>query len=136
MNSHKELTDSEFLKQFEDCLLDPALFNHEAHLRLAWILINKVGVEMACERVFAGIKAFDIKFDEGKKYHKTLTYAAVLILHHFMNKEDFSSFEEVVSAFPDLITNFKKILEQHYDLTDLSDSSRFTFQEPILPFTS
>ena len=37
MQDHRQLTDQEFSAQFEQTTLDAALFNHEAHLRLAWI---------------------------------------------------------------------------------------------------
>lgn len=41
MNNHFELTDFEFEEKFEKRIFDPELFSHEAHIRLAWIQINK-----------------------------------------------------------------------------------------------
>ena len=31
------MTDTEFLKQLEALILDPKYFNHEGHIRLAWL---------------------------------------------------------------------------------------------------
>ena len=45
--THYRFSDTEFLKQLLDCTLSPKLFNHEAHLRLGWILINDFGLEEA-----------------------------------------------------------------------------------------
>ena len=42
MEQHYTLTDNEFEKQFQTSSLDPAIFTHEAHLRLAWI--KQIGV--------------------------------------------------------------------------------------------
>ena len=42
MNSHSELSDELFEEQFQNCQLNPALTNHEAHLRIAWIHITKM----------------------------------------------------------------------------------------------
>jgi hypothetical protein len=44
MNSPFKLRDELFEKQFQNCQFNPALFNHEAHLRLAWIHITKYGL--------------------------------------------------------------------------------------------
>lgn len=38
---HSELTDSQFEQAFENATLDPVMFNHKAHLRLAWIHVSK-----------------------------------------------------------------------------------------------
>jgi hypothetical protein len=37
MEKHLELTDLEFEANFKNCSLNPDIFSHEAHLRLAWI---------------------------------------------------------------------------------------------------
>jgi hypothetical protein len=41
---HLDLSDNEFEKQFINCELSPDIFSHEAHLRLAWINIKKMGL--------------------------------------------------------------------------------------------
>jgi hypothetical protein len=47
MEDHFKLSDSEFEKKFESCEFDHSMFNHEAHLRLAWIHIHNYGIEKA-----------------------------------------------------------------------------------------
>ena len=42
-----QLTDNELLEQIENCSLSPELFTHETMLRLAWILIQKHGLDVA-----------------------------------------------------------------------------------------
>ena len=43
IEKHYQLSDEEFEQQFQNCLLSPVLFTHEAHLRLAFIHILKYG---------------------------------------------------------------------------------------------
>lgn len=86
MKTHYHLTDLELEKQLGDGLLDPKVFNHEAHLRLAWIHINKYGVEKACRNMCIQISNFSESVGESEKFNKTLTVAAVKAVHHFFSK--------------------------------------------------
>ena len=51
MERHYQLTDNQFETQFADLSMDPTLFSHEAHLRLAWIHIKHHGVDKAIENI-------------------------------------------------------------------------------------
>ncbi len=46
MEEHFYLTDIQFERQFANCSLNPELFSHEAHLRLAWLHISKYGLKV------------------------------------------------------------------------------------------
>ena len=70
------------------------------------------------------------------KYNETVTIAAVKAVYHFMQKSTSDNFKGFIVEFPRLKTNFKSILEQHYQI-DLfnSELARSTFLEPdLLPF--
>jgi len=82
MEAHVELSDEVFEKQFKNCELNPALFSHEAHLRLAWIHIKKQGVEKAIENVCGQLLNFVEFAGAGDKYNKTLTIAALRAVYH------------------------------------------------------
>ena len=58
--THFDLTDDEFERQIAAGVLDVSLFNHVAHLRLAWIYISKYGIEAAINRISEAIKRFAI----------------------------------------------------------------------------
>jgi hypothetical protein len=45
MEALHQLSNREFEEQFSNMHLDPALFTHKAHLRLAWIHISRYGCE-------------------------------------------------------------------------------------------
>jgi hypothetical protein len=114
----KHLSDSEFERQFAACTLDPSLFTHEAHLRLAWIHVTKYGPAIAIENICTQIQTYDKVFGDGTKYHVTVTIASVFIMDHFIRRSHSQTFNDFMIEFPRLRTHFKEILAQHY-VTDI-----------------
>ena len=136
MEKHFELANGEFEEQFANCTLDPALFTHEAHLRLAWIHIAQYGPDAAIDNICDQIMAFDNTHGKGDKFNRTVTVAAVMAVYHFMKKSCADSFEIFMAAHPELKTNFKELLSTHYSF-DLfnNEKARTEFVEPDLePF--
>lgn len=121
MKSHLVLSDDQFEQKFKDLSLDPKLFSHEAHLRLAFIHLKKYGLEKAVENISDQIKSFDAHHGDGTKYHHTITVAAVQIMEHFLTKTNANSFEQLITSEPRVITSFKELLSSHYSKEVLSD---------------
>jgi hypothetical protein len=136
MKHHFDLTDDEFEDQFRQLTLDPTLFTHEAHLRLAWMHIKRYGVEDAIENICSQIKQFDVTHGDGTKFHITMTVAAVKIVHHFIRKSKATSFQDFLYEFPRLRSHFKELLDQHYSQKRIFHSkAREQYLEPdLLPF--
>ena len=136
MENHFKLTDLEFEQQFIHCKLNPNDFTHEAHLRLAWIFINKYGIEKAMDIVQNQLKNF-VKFVGAKdKYNTTLTIAATKAVYHFMLKSNSNTFKDFITEFPRLKYNFKELMACHYGF-DIFNSikAKQEFLEPdLLPF--
>ena len=133
MESHYQLSDREFARRFEHCELPPHWFTHEAHLRLAWIYIDRYGIELACDRLCAEITKFDQTFGDGSKFNKTVTIAAARAVHHFMQKARASDFRSFIMEFPQLKTRFKDLLGQHYSFDIFkSEKARLGYLEPDL----
>ncbi|WP_299123717.1 hypothetical protein [uncultured Tenacibaculum sp.] len=133
MISHNELTDKKFILQFENCSLNPSLFSHEAHIRLAWIYIKKYGCQKAEERVQKYLKAFVKHVGATDKYNTTLTIAAIKIVAHFIKKSDKNNFKEFILEHPQLNTNFKLLINSHYSI-DIYNSilAKEKYMEPDL----
>lgn len=136
MQTHNNLSDLELEKEFENCTFNPKLFNHEAHIRLAWIHVNKYGVEQASKNVCNQIKIFDTTFDDGTKYNKTITVTCVNIVNHFFQKSESKNFKEFINEFPRLKTNFKDLLETHYgfDIFHYKEAREHYLEPDLLPF--
>ena len=137
LSSHLDLSDEQFEHMFQTASLDPVLFNHEAHLRLAWIHLKNYGLQNAIINITTQLRNFVLLLGAGEKYHHTLTVAAIKMVDHFMAKSDTDNFPDFINQFPRLKTNFKDLLGQHYSAAAISDpDARLKFLEPdILVFT-
>ncbi|MCB9334478.1 MAG: hypothetical protein H6574_25815 [Lewinellaceae bacterium] len=135
MEKHHTLTDTEFERQFANCTLDPALFSHEAHLRLAWIHISKYGVDKAIKNVCDQIQVFATANGADGKYHVTLTVAAVRAVYHCV-EINIHGFCRIYCGFPRLKFQFKELLDCHYSMNLFkSELAREVYLEPDLaPF--
>ena len=121
MTTPKELSDNELLEQIENCTLSPELFTHEIMLRLAWILIQKHGLEVAIVKN-ATIKERYFKITlKSDKFNKTLTRAYVEILSYFMTKSKTTNFDKLLREFPRLRHDFKNLVKTHYGYNILKE---------------
>jgi hypothetical protein len=136
MKSHYSLTDAQFERQFANAALDPAFFTHEAHLRLAWIHLDKYGLETAIENVAEQLKHYTKAVGAADKYNETVTIAAVYAVQHFKIRSACPDFATFLSENSRLKTNFKDLLNTHYQTNIFqSEHARTTFLAPeLLPF--
>ena len=134
--SHFNLTDIEFEQQFASCALDPSIFDHEAHLRLAYIHIKKYGEEMARGNLCNQLVAFVDHLGVAEKYNTTLTIAAIKAVHHFMKKTTATDFKGLLIEFPRLKNDFKGLMAAHYGFDIYtSKKAKRTFLAPdLIPF--
>jgi hypothetical protein len=72
MINHLELSDDAFESLFSTCQLNPKLFTHEAHVRLAWIHVTKYGVETAVTNIVNQLYQFVTKVGAVDKFNLTL----------------------------------------------------------------
>jgi hypothetical protein len=136
MENHYTLTDSKFEHQFATAALDPEVFTHEAHLRLAWIHLNNYGLEKAIRNITDQLKNYTRAVGAADKYNKTVTIAAIYAVNHFMIRASNADFASFITENSKLKTNFKDLINTHYQ-TDVfkSEHAKSTFLEPeLLPF--
>lgn len=136
MEAHYQLSDSIFEKQFIDCQLDPSIFSHEAHLRLAWINIDRHGFVQAEKNIQAQLQNFVAFVGAKDKYHVTLTVAAIKIVNHFKENSTTDNFKDFIKEHPALKNNFKDLIARHYSFDIFkSKKAQAAFLEPdLLPF--
>lgn len=134
--NHLQLDDQEFEQQFRTCTLSPDLFNHEAHIRLAWIHLKKYGQEQAMQNIEDQLLYFVDNLGARDKFNKTLTIAAIKAVHHFMLKSEAVYFKDFIEEFPRLKYNFKELMSYHYRIDIFnSKKAKTKFLEPdLLPF--
>ena len=136
MKNNRELSDMQFELAFAHAQLDPESFTHLAHLRLAWIHINKYGLETAIQNIRQQLKGYVIKLGEENKYNETLTVAAINAVYHFMLKSDVHTFKAFISQNEVLIYNFKELLLSHYSINILESeiASKKYIEPDLVPF--
>jgi len=137
IDTHYKFSDEEFVKQFSNCSLKPEIFNHEAHLRLAWININSLGLKDAEEKIQSQLQNFVAFVGVKDKYNTTVTVVAMKVVHHFMKKSKSNNFKDFIVENPQLKKNFKGLIDSHYSFDIFkSTKAKFEFIEPdLLPFT-
>jgi hypothetical protein len=136
MSSPDQLSDDLFEQQFKDCTLAAAAFDHEAHLRLAWIHIKKYGEAQAINNICTQLVTFTQSLGAADKYNKTLTIAAIKAVNHFMNKSTDDTFDAFISSFPRLKSNFRELIAAHYSTNIFTVAiAKTQYMEPdLLPF--
>lgn len=135
-NSHYRFSDEEFKEVFESCNLDPSLFSHEAHLRLAWIIVRENGAQEAIDIICDQIQAYVIKLGAEDKFNKTLTIAATKAVSHFIQKSHSDNFPDFILEFPRLKNNFKDLMAAHYsfDIYNSQNAKNHFLEPDLLPF--
>lgn len=109
-----EMNNIELLDQFEKGTLNPAYYNHEVMLRIAWILIQKYGLEVGTKKNCELKKSYFENVLENDKFNLTLTKAYSEILYHFMQQSTSEDFDTLLLEFPRLKYSFKQLVKTHY----------------------
>lgn len=133
LEKHHSLSDGEFAQQFSDKTLNPEIFTHEAHLRLAWIMIKsyglKLGSEMICQQILAFVKPLGAE----EKFNTTLTVASMNLVHHFIQTVKTDNFLDFIQVFPALKYDFKTLISKHYSFDIIKDKrTKLEYVEPDL----
>lgn len=131
-----ELSDNEFEIAFRNCAVPPSQFNHEAHLRLAWIHIKNYGPDTAIENICNQLNTYVEYLGAEDKYNTTLTVASVKMVNHFMDKSKSDTFLCFMKEFPHLKTCFRELIGAHYSMDIFtSKKAKKGYLEPdLIPF--
>ncbi|NVJ98525.1 MAG: hypothetical protein HWE25_10260 [Alphaproteobacteria bacterium] len=125
------MNDDKLIAAFEDHSLTREAFTHEAHLRVGWIYISRLPLGAACDTMASELLAWDIAYGLGDRYHETVTWAFMFIIHERQLACEAKTFEEFLEANPDLLRKSPPFLADYYrDETLASDLARQKFLLP------
>ena len=128
-----QLDDDSFLNRFETRDLGPEHFDHRGHLRMAWLHLDRYGLEEANARVCQGIRDLAIKFNAPEKFSHTLTEASMRIIAARMHGGKTKPFEQFLQHNRDLVADARGVLARHYSAACLdSPTARAAWIEPDL----
>jgi hypothetical protein len=124
--------DRDFRAAFESCTLTLAEFNHESHLRLAYVYLVEFDLASAQNRMRDGLRAFLASHGiPPEKFHETLTRAWMLAVRHFMTRSSNRSFVEFIANSAPLRDS--RVMLTHYSSSLLfSTRARAAYVEPDL----
>lgn len=127
-----DAADRAFLLAFEQGEVAPAAFSHEAHVRLAYVLLAGAGTEAAAAHMRDLIAGFLAHHGlPAEKFHETLTRAWILAVRHFMDRAPAVSAGDFIAQHPELLDS--RIMLTHYRAETLfSADARSRFIEPDL----
>lgn len=122
------MDDREFVEAFEACTLPPGEFCHRSHVRLGWLYLRQTSLLEALPRFIENLRRYASSLGAAGKYHETITWAYMVLIHERMQRGGERSFDEFAEANRDL---FGPILERYYSPALLaSDLARSTFVMP------
>lgn len=129
------MTDEEFLDLFLTCKLPASEWTHEAHIRLAWLMLSSKPYPDALSSIRDGIGAYNDKvLKKTLAYHETITVAFTrLIARGRKQLTESHSFSDFKLAHPLLFDRTLTALLRHYRRETLfSSEARAGFVSPDL----
>ncbi len=128
-----QLTDYEFVEQFEDQTLDPVHFNHVGHLRLCWLYLQQYDLETTVQMTCTGIKSYAASLGANDKFHRTITEFLARLIHQRIAHQATHSFDDFLNNNQDLVTDAQSVLGQFYSTSLLSsEEARLNYLPPDL----
>ena len=125
------MTDRQFVEAFEALTFPAQAFHHREHVRLAWAYLREQPLVDALARFTTSLRRFAANAGAAGVYHETITFAFLFLIHERMHLAPQASFEEFVSANPDLFAWKPSILDRYYRPETLqSDRARRSFVMP------
>jgi hypothetical protein len=126
------MDDRAFIAALESCTLSSEAFDHRAHVRLAWLYLSAEPLLEALSRFVSSLKRYAGNLGASGKYHETITYAFIFLIHERMTERPAATFDEFAAANPDL---FGPILQKYYEPETLaSPLARTIFVLPTKSF--
>lgn len=125
----ERLSDDEFLADFQACRLKAADFDHRAHVRMAWLLLERQPLEEAVEAICMGIQRFALHLGATTKFHRTISEALARLIASKAASAGSTTWSGFAHAHPELMS--RGLLAQYYSPELLgSDAARERFVAP------
>jgi len=130
--SHSSVSERELVAAAENCTFPCGGFRHADHVRLAWIYLRERPLLDAIARFASALRRFAAHCGAAGKYHETITWAYMLLIHERMQRDDCGDdWERFCLANADLFHRTPSILERYYATQTLeSDLARRIFVLP------
>ena len=113
--------DEAFLAAFETCTLDPALFDHRGHLRLALLHLQAQSLGATATTLPGQIQRYATHLGAPEKFHATLTHALLeLVQERLTLMPPGTPWEAVLAAHPDLERDALALVHERHSPAQLA----------------
>ena len=92
-----EMSDGEFLRAFQNRDIPVGQFHHGDHLRLAWLLLERLPFDDALDSVRRGLQTFAVRTGNPAHYHETTTRGWLLLLA----AQEERTLDECLATYPE-----------------------------------
>jgi hypothetical protein len=111
------MSDQELLVGFENCTLPSAQWNHQAHVRIAFLYASRHSFQGAIEKMRASLQRYNraVQIPEAldRGFHETITQAFMrLVIAAVRNADQDMSSDVFCAANPDLLD--RQVLRRYY----------------------
>lgn len=125
------LTDQEFLSQINALTLDDHYFDHQGHLRFAWLVLSDNELEDGIHIVCSSIKNYAESLGASTKFNLTLTDAICRIIASRLTKSKAKDWKGFLLENADLETDLLGVLTNFYQKKTLfSEKARVSLVAP------
>lgn len=129
------MDDTEFLRTFLRGWPADVRFGHLEHLRIAWLVIDRHGPELAAELVGERLRAMAVAQGKAPLYNETMTRFWIRLIAHVREATGVDTIDEAVERVPMLLD--KNVPLRHWSRTAMfGPEARVSWVEPdLLPLT-
>lgn len=125
------MDDSEFLSTFLSGWPADRRFGHYEHLRIAWLVIQRHGPELAAKIVGEQLKAMAVAKGVAPLYNETMTRFWIRLLAHVADATGAATVDEAIAKLPMLLD--KNLAQRHWSRTSMfGPEARAVWVEPDL----
>ncbi len=110
------------IEAFEGLQVDPAHFDHKAHVYVAWSYLQDYDLLSSIQRYRSTLKRLTEKLGVPAKYHETITWFFMVIVAERIDRDPPGDWVAFVRRNPDLFTRAPGILGKFYS-SDRLDSA-------------
>ena len=118
------------VEAFERGEIDPDAFDHEAHVHLAWLYLERFPLPEALGKFDTALRRLTLKLGIPGKYHATITWFFLLLIAERRNADPGADWSRFRRRNADLVEN-GGLLDAYYSHRTLaSDRARQAFVLP------
>jgi hypothetical protein len=109
------MTDDELVRRFEAGTLPESSFRHVDHVHTAWLYLQELPLLEAIARFQTGLREFAARLGKADRYHETITWAYLVLIHERLQRIDCRhNWEQFAAANADLLDWKSSVLSRYY----------------------